>query len=81
MIRTIENLVSIILTHTMSLLNKTAEKTIEACSTITSKVIAGLLGIALIGASGIGHAAGRAGAPWVTQAAEIIQEQIAKVTE
>jgi hypothetical protein len=45
------------------------------------KAIVGLLGIALVSASGIGPAAVRAGAPWVKQAAEIIQKQIEKVAE
>jgi hypothetical protein len=81
MVRTIENLVSSILRHSISFFNKTAEKTVEEGSTLASKVIVGLLGIALMGASGIGPAAVRAGAPWVKQAAEIVQKHIDKAAE
>ncbi len=81
MIRTIENLVSIILRHSVNFLEKTAENLVETGSKATSKVIIGLLGIALLGASSIGDVATRAGAPWVKQAAEIMQKQIEKATE
>lgn len=81
MIRTIENLVSSILRHSVNFFSKTTEKTVEGGSTLASKVIIGLLGIALMGASGIGPAAVRAGAPWVKQAAEIVLKQIEKATE
>lgn len=76
MIRTIENLVSSIFHHSISFFSKTAEKTVESASTVASKVIIGLLSVALVGASGIGPAAIRTGAPWVQQAAEIVQKQI-----
>lgn len=81
MIRTIENLVSSIIRHSVSFFSKTAEKTVEAGSTVASKVIVAMLGIALMSASGIGPAAVRAGAPWVQQAAEIVQKQIEKAVE
>ncbi|MCA6117753.1 hypothetical protein J6524_23175 [Bradyrhizobium sp. WSM 1738] len=81
LVRTIENLVSSIVRHSMGFFSKTAEKTVDAGSTAASKAIIGLLGIALMSASGIGSAAVRAGAPWVKQAAEIIQKQIEKVAE
>lgn len=79
LVRTIENLVSSIVRHSMGFLNKTVEKTVDAGSTAASKAIIGLLGIALMSASGIGPTAVRAGAPWVKQAAEIIQKQIEKL--
>lgn len=78
MIRTIENLVSSILRHSVNFFGKTAEKTVEAGATAVSKIIVGMLGIALMSALGIGPAAVRAGAPWVKQAAEIVQKQIEK---
>ena len=81
MIRTIENLVSSIIRHSLAFVAKTAEKTVDAASTAASKVIVGLLGIALMSASGVGPAAVRAGAPWVKQAAEIVQKQIEKMAE
>jgi hypothetical protein len=81
MIRTIENLVSSILRYAVEFINKTVDKTMDGLSSVASKVIISLLTIALIGSSGIGSAATRAGAPWVKQAAEIIQKQIEKVTE
>ncbi len=81
MIRTMENLVSSIIRHSLNFVSKTAEKTVDAASTAASKVIVGLLGIALMSASGVGPAAVRAGAPWVKQAAEIVQKQIEKMAE
>ncbi len=76
MIRTIENLVSSILKHSASFLTKTTEKSIEIGSTLSSHIIISLLSVAVIGASGIGLAAVRAGSPWVKQAAEIVEMQI-----
>jgi hypothetical protein len=81
MIRTIENLVSSILKHSLDFLDKTAENLVDTGSKAASKIIIGLLGIALVGASAIGPVATRAGAPWVKQAAEIVQKQIDKVAE
>jgi hypothetical protein len=81
MIRTIENLVSIIVRHSLSFFSKAAENMVDAGSKAASKVIVGLLGLALMSASGIGPAAMRAGAPWVKQAAEIVQKQIEKAAE
>ncbi len=81
MIRTIENLVSSIVRHSLNFFNKTAENVVDAGSKAASKVIIGLLGLALMSASGIGPAAMRAGAPWVKQAAEIVQKQIEKAAE
>jgi hypothetical protein len=65
----------------MKFLSNTAEKLVDAGSTATSKVIIGLLGIALVSASGIGPAAVRAGVPWVKQAAEIVLKQIERTAE
>jgi hypothetical protein len=79
MIRTIENLVSSILRHALLFVGKTTEKVTNAGSTVAASVIIGLLGIALTSATGIGPAAYRAGAPWVQQAAEIVQKQIEKM--
>lgn len=81
MIRTIENLLSAILRHTLSFFDKTAEKIVDGASTVSSRIITGLLGLALMSAVGIGPAAVRAGAPWVKQAAEIVQKQIEKQAE
>lgn len=82
MIRTLENLLSSILRHSMSFLTKTAEKTIEAGSTATSRVlVGGLLSIALISATGIESAALRAGSPWVQQVAQTIQKHLEKAIE
>jgi hypothetical protein len=81
MIRTIENLVASILRHSVDLLNRTTEKSIDGLSSAASKVIVGLLGVALVGATGIGPAAVRAGAPWVSQATEIVRKQIEKMVE
>lgn len=81
MLRTIENLVSSILRHSLDLASKTTDKFVDGLSSAAAKVMIGLLGIALIGASGIGSAAMRAGAPWVKQAAEIVQKQIDKAAE
>jgi hypothetical protein len=81
MIRTIENLVSVIIRHSIEFLSQTAEKSVDAGSTAAAKIIVGLLGIALLGASGIGPTAVRAGAPWVKQAADIVQKQIEKAME
>lgn len=81
MIRTIENLVSSIIRHSVAFLSQTAEKTVASASSTASRVIVGLLGVALISASGIGPAAIRAGAPWVKQAAEVVQKQIEKAAE
>ncbi|MFI0845775.1 hypothetical protein [Mesorhizobium sp. IMUNJ 23232] len=81
MIRTIENLVSSIIRHSLNFFGQTAEKLVDAGSTAVSKMIIGLLGIALMSASGIGPAAVRAGAPWVKQAADIVQKQIEKASE
>lgn len=81
MIRTIENLVSSILRHSVVFFNKTAEKVTEVGSSAASRMIVGLLGIALVSASGIGQAAVRAGAPWVKQAADVVQKQIERLSE
>ena len=81
MIRTIENLVARIIRHSMDFLSKTAEKSVDAGSTAASKIIIGLLGIALLSAAGIGSTAVRAGAPWIKQAAEIVEKQIHKAME
>jgi len=81
MIRTIENLVSSIIRHSISFLNQTAEKTISSASSTASRIIVGLLGLALVSATGIGPTAVRAGAPWVKQAAEVVQKQIEKAGE
>jgi hypothetical protein len=75
-IRTIENLVSSILNFTYELTKKTAEKAVERGSTAASHILAGMLGLALIGALGIASTATRAGAPWVKEAIEIVQRQI-----
>jgi hypothetical protein len=81
MIRTIENLVSSIVRHSLVFFSKTAENVVDAGSKAASRVIIGLLGLALMSASGVGPAAMRAGAPWVKQAAEIVQKQIEKAAE
>lgn len=81
MIRTVENLVSSILRHSLDFFDKTTQKTVDNLSSATAKTIVALLGVALIGASGIGSAAIRAGAPWVKQAAEIVQKHIEKVPD
>jgi len=81
MIRTIENLISSIFRHSLNFFSKTAENVVDAGSKAASKVIIGLLGLALMSASGIGPAAMRAGVPWVKQAAEIVQKQIEKAAE
>jgi hypothetical protein len=81
MIRTIENLVSSIIRYSADFCNKTAENLVDAGSKAATKVILGLLGIALMGASGIGATATRAGAPWVQQAAEVVQKQIDQAME
>lgn len=81
MMRTIENLVSAILRHSLKLLNSTAEKTCDSISTIASGVIVSLLTVALIGATGIGTAAMHAGTPWVRQVAEAVKTQIEKFEE
>jgi len=79
MMRTIENLVSSIVRHSVAALEKTAEKTVDGLLTAASKIIVGLLSIALVGATGIGSAAVHAGAPWVKQAAEVVQRQISEL--
>ena len=81
MMRTIENLVSSIVRHSVAALEKTAEKTADLLSTAASKVIVGLLSIALVGATGIGSAAVQAGAPWVKQAADLVQHQISQLAQ
>ncbi|PVB63431.1 hypothetical protein [Labrenzia sp. 011] len=81
MIRTIENLVSSIVRHSLNFFNKTTENMVDVASKAAAKLIIGLLGVALMSASGIGPAAMRAGAPWVKQAAEIVQKQIEKAAE
>jgi hypothetical protein len=80
-IRTLENLVSSIVRYSIEFFSKTSDKSVELGSTAASKVIVGLLGIAFMSASGIGPAALRAGAPWVSQAAEVVKKQIEKVAE
>lgn len=79
MMRTIENLVSSIVRHSVAALEKTAEKTVDGLSTAASNIIIGLLSIALVGATGIGSAAVHAGEPWVKQAAEVVQRQISQL--
>jgi len=81
MIRTLENLVSSVVHFGVNFVEKTAEKVIEEGSSLSSKVLIGLLYVALIGASGIGNAALSAGAPWVNQAAEIVKRQIDKLEQ
>lgn len=81
MIRTIENLVSSIVRHSLNFFSQTAENVVNEGSKAASKVIIGLLGLALLSASGIGPAAMRAGAPWVKQAAEIVQKQIERAAD
>lgn len=81
LIRTVENFVSSILHFGLKFISSTGEKVIEAGSTMTAKVLVGLLSVALVGASGIGNAAINAGTPWVKQAAEIVEKQIAKIQE
>ncbi|WP_156395748.1 hypothetical protein [Bosea sp. Leaf344] len=79
MIRTIENLISVILRHSADLVNKTIDKTKERLAQAGTLVIMSYLTIALAGATGIGPAATKAGAPWVQQVIEIVQKQIEKV--
>lgn len=79
MLRTIENLVASIVRHSVNSLSKTAEKVVDQTSTVAAGVIVGLLSIALVGATGIGTAAVQAGAPWVQQAAELVQRQISQL--
>ncbi len=81
MLRTIENLVSSIVHHTLLFTAKTGEKLAEKGSAVASSAIIGLLGIALVGASGIGSTAIRAGAPWLQQAAEVVQKQIERANQ
>lgn len=81
MMRTLENLVASIVNFSLSIVKKTAEKTADQISTTASVVIVGLLSIALVGATGIGEAATHAGAPWVAQAAELVQQQISKLAQ
>lgn len=76
MMRTIENLVSSIIQHSMDFIDKTAEKVVDKGSTTASKIVVGLLGVALLSATGIGSAAAHAGAPWVREAAQIVQKLI-----
>jgi hypothetical protein len=75
-IRTIENLISAILRHSVDFIDKTIENTKHELSSAASKAIVGLLTIALVGASGIGPAALQAGAPWVKQVVSLIEKQI-----
>lgn len=79
LIRTLENLVSSIVRYSVSFVSSTATKVLDAGSTAASKVIVGLLTVALVSALGIGPTAVRAGAPWVKQAAEVVQKQIEKM--
>lgn len=81
MIRTIENLVSSVVRYSIDFFSKTAEKVVDAGSTAAANIIVSLLSIALIGASGVGPAALHAGAPWVSQAAEVVQKQIEKLAK
>ena len=81
LLRTIENLMASILRHGVDFVNKTAEKTVDAASTAGSKIIVGLLGIALVGALAVGPAAVQAGIPWVKQVADVVRKQIEKMSE
>lgn len=81
MIRTIENLVSSIVDYSAIFFHKTAEKTADKLSAAASAAIISLLSLALLSATGIGPAALHAGAPWVKQAAEVVQKQIEKLEE
>lgn len=80
LMRTIENLVSSIVHHSISVLTQTAEKTTEKLSSAGATILVGLLGIALAGATGIGGAAYHGGTPWVQQAAQMVQEQIERLS-
>lgn len=79
MLRTIENLVASIITHSISFLDKTANSLVDKGSAVAATVLIGLLGIALTGASGIGGAAAHAGSPWVKQAIEMVQKEIERL--
>lgn len=78
MIRTMENFVASILGGFVEFSEQTLKKTADQMSTAASKIIVGLLGLALLSASGIGAAAMHAGVPWVKQAAEVVRAQIEK---
>lgn len=74
--RTIENLVSIIVKYVIKTLDKTAEKSTEAISGAASKIIVGLLALALSGAVGLSPVSAITGASWIKQAADLIQKKI-----
>lgn len=81
MIRTIENLISAIIYFSSDLINETAEKTRKKISSAGSTLIVTLLGVVIIGASGVGSAAMHAGSPWVNKVVEIVERQIEKLKQ
>jgi hypothetical protein len=79
LLRTLENLVGKVFRYGADLLDKTASKASDALSTAGSRIIVGLLSVALLSATGIASVAAKAGEPWVRQAAEIVKRQIDKL--
>lgn len=60
-----------------SLISKTAEQTVGALS----KVLTGILVVAVLSLTGIGSAVVRVGSPWIKQAIEVLEKKIGKSTE
>ncbi len=76
LIRTIENLVSSILRYASDFVQQTLEKAKETGSSAASKILVGMLSVALLGASGIAATAEQTGAGWIKQVIEIVQKQL-----
>jgi hypothetical protein len=78
MLRSIENLVSRVFSYGAEFLDKTTSKTIDGASVVTSKILlAGLLSLALAGATSISPLAGKVGEmQWMRVASELVQKQL-----
>lgn len=76
-LRSFENLVSKVFGYGASFLEKTAEKTVEAASGVTSRIIIGMLLLGISGATAIGPISGKIpDMNWMKTAAEIVSKQL-----
>ncbi len=76
-LRSFENLVSKVFGYGAIFLEKTAEKTVEAASGITSKIIIGMLLLGLTGVTALGPISSKIpDMNWMKTAAEIVSKQL-----
>ncbi|MGB9366236.1 MAG: hypothetical protein WCE79_09515 [Xanthobacteraceae bacterium] len=82
-LRSVENLISVIYTFGAEFAEKLASKTVDHASTVASKLLVrSLLALALAGAASIGPFAGKVSEmKWLQTASEIVKKQIQKLAD